>query len=364
MLSKFILVLKTRFPNIETALKNQQASIQGLETQIGQLSKLISERPQGSFPSNTEPNPREQLNAINIQNDEGVVEPEPELREETVVSKGKDEVDQNTNKPVNEEYKPRVPYPNATRKDRPDEQFGDGAVTLQARNSVKTSKTQDNAIKPVDDKTNTQSSLQEPLRTKTTETVHYYHLENKDTHKERRLRIEELDEWQAHKSRTHDKPKLRQNEFDTSPNQLKVGDKVLLEAVDPHIVTTTPNEEIPLTVLSIFPFGMMSFSAHTARQTGVPKAVAKQGKRHGRVEAGLDFPKTWDAINPHGRATWPWVNLIGEHGRARGKALLFLRHGRGTLTHGRGRREPSHIQPCNIIMQPDDLYTQVCDKAV
>ncbi|PPR99257.1 hypothetical protein GOBAR_AA21414 [Gossypium barbadense] len=63
-------------------------------------------------------------------------------------------------------------------------------------------------------------------------------------HEEQRLRIEELDEWRAHKSRTQDKSKLRQNKPDTSPNQLKVGDKVLLDAVDPHIVTTTPNEAL------------------------------------------------------------------------------------------------------------------------
>ncbi|KAK5833771.1 hypothetical protein PVK06_017629 [Gossypium arboreum] len=45
MLSKFITMAETHFQNTETALKTQQASIQGLETQIGQLSKLISERP-------------------------------------------------------------------------------------------------------------------------------------------------------------------------------------------------------------------------------------------------------------------------------------------------------------------------------
>ncbi|PPS16225.1 hypothetical protein GOBAR_AA04350 [Gossypium barbadense] len=73
-------------------------------------------------------------------------------------------------------------------------------------------------------------------------------------HEDRRLQIEELNDWRTHKPRTPDKPKLHQNEPDTSPNQLKVGDKVLLDAADPHIVTTTPNEEIPLTVLSIFPF--------------------------------------------------------------------------------------------------------------
>ncbi|PPS00656.1 hypothetical protein GOBAR_AA20007 [Gossypium barbadense] len=79
-------------------------------------------------------------------------------------------------------------------------------------------------------------------------------------HKDRRLQIEELDEWQRHKPRTHDKPKLRQNELNTFPNQLKAGDKVLLDAADPHIVTTKPNEEISLMVLSIFPFGTVEVS--------------------------------------------------------------------------------------------------------
>ncbi|PPS06073.1 hypothetical protein GOBAR_AA14572 [Gossypium barbadense] len=242
MLSKFISVEETRLQNTETTLKNQQASIQGLETQIGQLSKLISERPQA-----------------------------------------------------------------------------DDAVTLQVRDSVKTTKTQDNAINPVNDKTNIQSSLQEPPRTKTIETVHYYHVENKDANEERRLRIEELDEWRVHKPRTHDKPKLRQNEFNTSPNQLKVGDKVLLEATDPHIVTTTLNEEIPLTVLSIFPFSTVEVShpkfgtfKHTRPGTRAclkpwPNKGRDTALRYGRVEAGHDFPKTRGAINPHGRATWTYI---------------------------------------------------------
>ncbi|PPS16141.1 hypothetical protein GOBAR_AA04427 [Gossypium barbadense] len=177
---------ETHFQNTEIALKNQQASIQGLETQIGQLSKLISERPQGSLSSNTEPNPREHLNAISTQDKEGSIAPEPELMQETVVSKGK-----------SKKLSFKEVHESCSRNDR-------GYI-----------------------------------------------------HEERRLRIEELDEWRAHKPRTHDKPKLHQNEPDTSPNQLKVGDKVLLDAADPHIVTTTLNEEIPLMVLSIFPFSMV-----------------------------------------------------------------------------------------------------------
>ncbi|PPS06076.1 hypothetical protein GOBAR_AA14570 [Gossypium barbadense] len=74
-------------------------------------------------------------------------------------------------------------------------------------------------------------------------------------YEERRLQIEELDECQTQKSRIPDKLKLSQEELNTSPNQLKVGDKVLLDAADQCITTSEPNEEIPLTVLSIFPYG-------------------------------------------------------------------------------------------------------------
>ncbi|PPR95599.1 hypothetical protein GOBAR_AA25070 [Gossypium barbadense] len=44
-------------------------------------------------------------------------------------------------------------------------------------------------------------------------------------HEDQRLQIEKLDEWRAHKLRTPDKPKLRQNEPDTSPNQLKIANR-------------------------------------------------------------------------------------------------------------------------------------------
>ncbi|PPS09648.1 hypothetical protein GOBAR_AA10993 [Gossypium barbadense] len=74
-------------------------------------------------------------------------------------------------------------------------------------------------------------------------------------YEERMLQIEELDEWRTQKLRTPDEPKLSQDKLNTSPNQLKVGDKVLLDAADPRFATPEPNEEIPLTVLSIFPYG-------------------------------------------------------------------------------------------------------------
>ncbi|PPS16048.1 hypothetical protein GOBAR_AA04532 [Gossypium barbadense] len=96
-------------------------------------------------------------------------------------------------------------------------------------------------------------------------------------HEDRRLKIEELDEWQTHKPRTPNKLKLRQNEPDTSPNKLKVGDKDLLDAADPHIVTAILNKEIPLMVLSIFPFSTVEVS-HPNFDT-----FKRHGQAHGRA---------------------------------------------------------------------------------
>ncbi|PPR95103.1 hypothetical protein GOBAR_AA25566 [Gossypium barbadense] len=74
-------------------------------------------------------------------------------------------------------------------------------------------------------------------------------------YEERKLQIKELDEWRTHKPRTHDKPKPYHDELNVAPNQLKVGDKVLLDAANPRITTSEPNGAIPLTGLNIFPYG-------------------------------------------------------------------------------------------------------------
>ncbi|PPR95955.1 hypothetical protein GOBAR_AA24707 [Gossypium barbadense] len=161
MLMKFISVSETRFQNTKPALKNQQASIQGLKTQIGQLAKLISERPQGSLPSNTESNPREQLN-----------------------NRGKEL------KHVQRAY------------------MSHAQVTTKG-----------------------------PI------------------YEERRHQINELDEWQIQKPITHDKPKPRHDGLNVLSDQLKVGDKVLLDAAEPRIAIFEPNGAIPFTVLNIFPYG-------------------------------------------------------------------------------------------------------------
>ncbi|PPR93745.1 hypothetical protein GOBAR_AA26926 [Gossypium barbadense] len=197
MLTKFILLLETHFKNIETALKNQQASIQGLKTQIGQLAKLISKRPQGSLPSNTESNPREQLNAITIQDKEGLVEPELEPRQGIVVSKCKGEVDHSERKP---ETRSR--------------------------------------------------SIHEPCSNNNKGPIY----------EEQRLQVNELDEWRTpvkEKPKPHEKSKRHHNEHRDETKQIKVGDKVLLDENNLRIATLEHNTEraTPFTILNIFPYG-------------------------------------------------------------------------------------------------------------
>ena len=87
MLTKYIAATETRFQSIETKLEKQEASTQELKDQIGQITKILTERPQGRLPSNTETNPREQIQAISTHDNVGL--DEPHLRQENVVEEGK-----------------------------------------------------------------------------------------------------------------------------------------------------------------------------------------------------------------------------------------------------------------------------------
>ncbi|PPS13900.1 hypothetical protein GOBAR_AA06681 [Gossypium barbadense] len=116
--------------------------------------------------------------------------------------------------------------------------------------------------------------------------------------------------------------------------------------IDQNYAKTSP---IPLLInFSIFPFGIVEVShpkfgtyKHTRLGTRAclkpwPNRGGDMAVRYGRVEARHDFPKTRGAINLHGRATLPWVNLIGTQRRGNENpracqgqgSILFLRHGR------------------------------------
>ncbi|XP_073270202.1 uncharacterized protein [Primulina huaijiensis] len=86
MMSKFISAT-------ETILQNQDASIKGLENQIGQLAKMIASREPGTLPSNTETNPKEPVKAIELKSGKILESREKEKNqvpdEQTETSKGK-----------------------------------------------------------------------------------------------------------------------------------------------------------------------------------------------------------------------------------------------------------------------------------
>ncbi|PPS18424.1 hypothetical protein GOBAR_AA02152 [Gossypium barbadense] len=180
------------------------------------------------------------------------------------VSIGKDKVSHNEPKLVITEYKPHVPYPNATKKDCSDEQFGKFLKLLKKLHTnlpfIEALSQMPNAVKFLKELLANKRKLDEASHVELnakigSKNIHKPSNNKEPIHEERRLQIEELDEWRTHKSRKHDKPKPRHEELNSSKNQLKVGDKVLLDAADPRIATSEPNEETPLTVISIFPYG-------------------------------------------------------------------------------------------------------------
>ncbi|KAK5785721.1 hypothetical protein PVK06_040332 [Gossypium arboreum] len=129
---------------------------------------------------------------------------------------------------------------------------GDETITLQACNSNNTSKIEGDCTNHL---AKTNHIVQPSLQKIGWKNIHKPSNNKEPIHEERRLQIEELDEWRTYKLRKHDKPKPCHEKLNSSKNQLKVGEKVLLDAADPRIATSEPNKENPLMVISIFPYG-------------------------------------------------------------------------------------------------------------
>jgi len=85
-LTQLILNTSQFMTKTETSFKHQVASIRNLEVQIGQVANLLSSRPQGSLPSNTNTNPKQQVNAIILRSEKQVERPQ-EIFKEVVVHK-------------------------------------------------------------------------------------------------------------------------------------------------------------------------------------------------------------------------------------------------------------------------------------
>ncbi|XP_017614087.2 uncharacterized protein LOC108459252 [Gossypium arboreum] len=168
------------------------------------------------MPSNTETNPKEQLHAITVHNDEELVEDEPKLRQDNKVDKGGD------------------------------------TIKLQACDSVRLSSDQDDI---------TSSSHENNMLAQIVV-----------------LQIKELDEWRTtvkKKSGIHDKSRQCHDKPKDESNQLKVGDKVLLDQTDPRVATSEPNRA------TLFRYSTLShteyYDKHTSKKTTVSASKKWKG---------------------------------------------------------------------------------------
>ncbi|KAK8957227.1 hypothetical protein KSP39_PZI000978 [Platanthera zijinensis] len=114
----------------DTNIRNLTGSLRNLETQIGQIAKMLSDRQQGALPGNTEPNPREQAKAITLRSGKEVttstipveISPIPVDTEVTISSSSPPIKPSSYIKP--KPYQPPLPYPSRMQKDRIDEHHG------------------------------------------------------------------------------------------------------------------------------------------------------------------------------------------------------------------------------------------------
>ncbi|CAL1379108.1 unnamed protein product [Linum trigynum] len=65
-IEQFMDVATSKFTPVEVGLQSHQASLQNLEVQISNLTRILTERPRGVQPSQTIPNPKDQNNGVNV----------------------------------------------------------------------------------------------------------------------------------------------------------------------------------------------------------------------------------------------------------------------------------------------------------
>ncbi|XP_062106027.1 uncharacterized protein LOC133817500 [Humulus lupulus] len=104
---------------INQFMTETRSSIRNLETQMGQLAKLLSSRQQGNFPSSTEVNPKEQCQAVTLRSGTKYDGPTMDnkgkkIEDQHVTSPAQDEVTEDLpkkEKPKHIEPTPKIPYP-------------------------------------------------------------------------------------------------------------------------------------------------------------------------------------------------------------------------------------------------------------
>ena len=80
------------YQDTQLMFKNHSSSIHNLEVQIGQLANSLTMRNQGSLPSNTEKNPKEQLKAITLRSGTEIQTPKATIDYEQEKKKDEEKV--------------------------------------------------------------------------------------------------------------------------------------------------------------------------------------------------------------------------------------------------------------------------------
>ncbi|KAL5556754.1 hypothetical protein UlMin_038990 [Ulmus minor] len=106
--------------------RNQGASIRNLEHQVGEISKLLTEKGQGALPSNTERNPREEAKVITLRSGKELEKSKEAskqaIEEDTSVSKNQPATT-TIEQPLPKPSSNAVPFPQRLRKQNLDKQF-------------------------------------------------------------------------------------------------------------------------------------------------------------------------------------------------------------------------------------------------
>ncbi|XP_039140539.1 uncharacterized protein LOC120277763 [Dioscorea cayenensis subsp. rotundata] len=161
VLARFMISTEAKFVNINnqfaevnTTLRNVQASIQSLENQVGQLVRANSERSLGSLPRNTKNNPREHLKAVTLRSGKQVearaeegsstkhdcvaVQEDPNSSESEVEGRKLKQNEETLQLPTPRvpEYKPPIPYPPRLKQDIEEAQFKKFLNEVLAINSL------------------------------------------------------------------------------------------------------------------------------------------------------------------------------------------------------------------------------------
>src|SRR3954462_10673608 len=128
ILSKFMESSGERMKSNEILMQNQAASIRNLEAQIEQIHNILSNRTQGTFPSDTEKNPKEQVNAVTLRSGKQLQEPQPKVAEKRSEESHAEEIikEKEPNEPKKIEqnkYEDRLPYPNRLKRGYDEKQY-------------------------------------------------------------------------------------------------------------------------------------------------------------------------------------------------------------------------------------------------